>query len=73
VQRVITAIDPYCIPNAHEISQVLLEITQLLAQNQIALGKRVGNREIDFALQPAVVLTGIYERDSISQTVVLRF
>jgi hypothetical protein len=71
VQRVITAIHSHCVLDAHEISQVFFEITQLLSQNQITLGERVRNSEIDFALQPPVVLTGIYERHLVRQTLVL--
>jgi hypothetical protein len=61
VQGVIATVNANCVLDADKFSQVLLEITQLLAQNQITFREGVGDREIDLAFYPPVMLTRIYE------------
>jgi hypothetical protein len=61
VQGVIAAINANRVLHAYKFGQMLLEIAQLLTQNQITFGKRIGNSEINLIFYPAVMLARIYE------------
>ena len=65
VQRVVAAINSYCVLGTDELGQTMFKITQLLTENQIALTEAISDRVIDLRLKPLIVLAWIYKRNSI--------
>ena len=59
------------IANADKFSQVPFEVTQLLAQDQIAFGESIGDSKVDFTFHSAVMLAGIDKRHTVGQMIFL--
>src|SRR6266550_8025951 len=62
LKRMIAAVQPHCVLDANERSEVSLEIPQLLPENQISLREAVANRTVDFRLKLLILSFRIYER-----------
>ena len=71
VQRVISAVHAHRIPGAHELGEVPLEVSELLAENEVTPGQGVGERGVDLGLEPPVVFPRIHERNAIGQATLL--